>query len=127
MIPTSRPLPPALAAAIDLALVLAFCAIGRAAHSEAVFAPGFLVTAWPFAAGLAVGWAVVVLLRRPVEGLTAGAVVFAATVAGGMLLRAVSGQGTAAAFVIVAIITLALFLLGWRAVALVTRRVSRSA
>lgn len=127
MTPTSRPLPSVLAAAIDLALVLAFCAIGRAAHSEAVFAPGYLVTAWPFAAGLALGWVVVGLLRRPAAGVAAGTVVFVATVAGGMLLRAASGQGTAAAFVIVAIITLALFLLGWRAVALVTRRVSRSA
>jgi type IV secretory pathway VirB2 component (pilin) len=46
-----------------------------------------------------------------------------------MLLRALSGQGVAVAFVVVAGITLLLFLVGWRAIAaLVARvRISRSA
>lgn len=126
--PSPRPIRPAVALAFDLALVLAFCVIGRAAHAEALFDVGFLVTAGPFVAGLAIGWALVVLLlRRRPDGLAAGGVVLAATVVGGMLLRAASGQGTAAAFVVVALITLALFLLGWRVVALVTRRTRHTA
>ena len=45
------------------------------------------------------------------------------TVIGGMLLRAISGQGVQTAFVIVALIVLAVFLVGWRAVvALIIRR-----
>ena len=36
------------------------------------------------------------------------------TVTLGMILRVVSGQGTAAAFIVVALAFLGLFLLGWR-------------
>jgi FtsH-binding integral membrane protein len=123
-----RPIRPAVAFAFDLGLVLAFCVIGRASHAEALFDAGFLATAGPFVAGLAIGWALVVLrLRRRPDGLAAGGVVLAATVVGGMLLRAASGQGTATAFVVVAVITLALFLLGWRVVARVTRRTRHTA
>jgi hypothetical protein len=39
------------------------------------------------------------------------------TVALGMLLRVVSGQGTAPAFIGVALVFLGLFLLGWRLLA----------
>jgi Protein of unknown function (DUF3054) len=46
------------------------------------------------------------------------------TVAVDMVLRVVSGQGTAVAFVLVALAFLGLFLLGWR---LVTRLVARRA
>ncbi|MGC5189115.1 DUF3054 domain-containing protein, partial [Escherichia coli] len=58
-----------------------------------------------------------------------GLPVWAVTLVAGMLLRTLSGQGVAVAFVIVAGITLLLFLVGWRAIAaLVARlRVSRSA
>jgi hypothetical protein len=58
-----------------------------------------------------------------------GLPVWAVTLVAGMLLRALSGQGVQVAFVIVAGLTLLLFLVGWRAIAaLVTRaRVSRSA
>jgi hypothetical protein len=47
-------------------------------------------------------------------------------VAGGMVLRVVSGQGTAVAFIGVALAFLGLFLLGWRLVAgLASRYVRR--
>jgi FtsH-binding integral membrane protein len=39
------------------------------------------------------------------------------TVALGMVLRVVAGQGTAVAFIVVALVFLGLFLLGWRALA----------
>jgi hypothetical protein len=48
------------------------------------------------------------------------------TVAGGMLFRTLSGQGTAIAFVIVATLVLALLLIGWRAVATLIGRRSRT-
>jgi hypothetical protein len=44
------------------------------------------------------------------------------TVALGMALRVVSGQGTAVSFVIVALIFLGLFLLGWRLLARLAAR-----
>lgn len=43
--------------------------------------------------------------------------VWLSTLVVGMLLRVVSGQGTAFSFVLVAGTVLAVFLLGWRAVA----------
>ena len=47
---------------------------------------------------------------------------WAVTVVGGMLLRAVTGQGVVPAFVIVASIVLFLFLVGWRLIAALVRR-----
>lgn len=106
---------------VDVVLVILFCAIGRRSHEEAVLA-GLLRTAWPFAAGLALGWLGALLLaRRTADAFDgsllwpSGVLIWAVTLAGGMVLRAVSGQGTAFSFVLVATGVLALFLLGWRA------------
>ncbi|GAA5033316.1 DUF3054 domain-containing protein [Microbacterium fluvii] len=108
---------------LDAVLVVVFAAIGRASHGEGVF-DGLWVTAWPFLAGLVVGWLLTFAWRAPVALLRTGLGVWAATLVGGMLLRAVSGQGVQVAFVIVAAVVLALFLIGWRAVArlIVSRR-----
>ena len=84
-----------LAVVLDVACVLVFVIIGRASHGEGL--TGVASTAWPFLAGLSGGWLA-----------TAGAVAL------GMLFRVVSGQGTAPAFIGVALAFLGLFLLGWR-------------
>ena len=105
-----------VAAVIDVALVLAFAAIGRASHDEAPLA-GLGRTAWPFVVALLLGWLVVALLRWPGAAVRTGVLVWLATVAGGMLLRHLSGQGTAASFIVVASIVLGLFLVGWRCLA----------
>lgn len=111
-----------LALAIDLVLVAVFVLIGRATHDEDPLL-GALTTLWPFAVALLVGWAATLAWRAPLAVLRTGVPVWAITVAGGMLLRLASGQGTAVAFIVVATLTLALFLVGWRAVAaLVIRR-----
>ena len=55
--------------------------------------------------------------RRPLDLVPTGAGVVAATVAAGQVLRVVSGQGTEAAFVVVPLLFLALFLPGWRVLA----------
>jgi hypothetical protein len=116
----------AAALVLDVVLVVAFAALGRATHDGDVLGAGGLglvETSWPFLVALAVGWIVSRAARRPLAPLRTGVPVWIVTVVGGMLLRAVSGQGTAVAFVIVATITLALLLIGWRAVAaLVLRR-----
>ncbi|MBA9007506.1 MULTISPECIES: DUF3054 domain-containing protein [Thermomonospora] len=106
-----------VAGLLDVVGVVVFVAIGRASHDESGTLAGIASTAWPFLVGLAAGWAVVRAWRRPQALFPAGAGVWAVTVAGGMALRAVSGQGTALAFVIVATLFLALVLLGWRLVA----------
>ena len=102
---------------LDVVLVVAFAAIGRASHDSAAFGIGLATTAWPFLAALAGGWLVTLGWRRPAAPVRTGLGVWAITVAGGMLLRAVSGQGTALPFIIVATLTLLLFLVGWRLVA----------
>ncbi|MFC0449339.1 DUF3054 domain-containing protein [Rhodococcus jostii] len=109
------------ALAIDVVLVIVFCAIGRRSHDEANALTGLATTAWPFLTGLAGGWlATVALYRDKFDAfliVPTGIVVWLSTLVVGMLLRVVSGQGTALSFVIVAGTVLAVFLLGWRAVA----------
>lgn len=117
-----RPATIALAAVLDVLLVVVFAAIGRASHDEAAFGPGLVTTAWPFVAALAIGWVASLAWRAPMAVVRTGIPVWLITVVGGMLLRGVSGQGTAVAFIIVATLTLALFLLGWRLVVTLVRR-----
>jgi len=96
---TSRPTPRmiVLSLALDIALVVVFAAIGRASHDSDVLT-GLLQTAWPFLAGLGIGWLVTLAWRAPTAPVRTGLGVWAATVIGGMLLRAASGQGTAPPF-----------------------------
>jgi len=55
-----------------------------------------------------------------------GVTVWFATVLVGMVLRRATGQGTAASFVVVASVVLALFLLGWRALSAYAARRAQS-
>jgi DUF3054 family protein len=105
------------AAMADLACVLVFVVIGRANHGHGETVAGVASTAWPFLAGLAVGWLAGLAWRRPAGLWPAGVAAWLGTVAVGMVLRAVSGQGTAVSFIVVALVVLGLFLLGWRALA----------
>lgn len=108
--------------ALDAVLVVVFAMIGRSSHGESPI-DGLFTTAWPFLAGLAVAWLFSLAWRRPTAPLRTGVPVWLVTVTAGMLLRAVSGQGTALAFIIVATLTLGLFLVGSRLViTLITRR-----
>lgn len=111
-----------LAAALDVCCVLIFVIIGRASHTKGETLGGIASTSWPFLAGLAVGWVLARAWRRPVALRPAGVCAWLATVALGMAARVVSGQGTAVAFIVVALAFLGLFLLGWR---LVWKLVSR--
>ncbi|MDU0328280.1 DUF3054 domain-containing protein [Microbacterium sp. KSW2-21] len=120
---------PALALLLDVVLVVVFAAIGRATHDGDVLGPfgsGLATTAWPFVAALLIGWLVTRAWRRPTVVVRTGLPVWAITVALGMVLRALSGQGVAVAFIIVATITLAVFLLGWRGLARLAARRRRA-
>ncbi|QOK24589.1 DUF3054 domain-containing protein [Janibacter indicus] len=113
----------ALAAGLDALVVAVFTLIGRRTHDEPLDPAGWWDTAWPFLAGLAIGWAVVAASSqtwptRWWHGLT----VWIATVFGGMALRDMVGQGTALPFVIVATIFLGVTLVGWRLVLWVVDR-----
>lgn len=114
--PTAR-VHPAAGMLIDACCVIAFVAIGRASHHHGESLGGVASTAWPFLAGLAIGLLVTRAWRRPGAIVPTGLGAWLGAVAVGMLLRVVAGQGTAAAFIAVALAFLGLFLLGWRAVA----------
>jgi Protein of unknown function (DUF3054) len=112
-------------AVIDVACVLAFVAIGRASHHDGESLDGMASTAWPFLAGLGAGLLATRAWRRPAAVIPAGVGAWLGTVAVGMLLRVLAGQGTAPAFVGVALAFLGLFLLGWRAAAAALARLGR--
>ena len=103
-----------LAAILDCCCVLVFVIIGRASHTNGESLAGIASTAWPFLAGLAGGWLAARAWRRPLQLWPAGAGAWLGAVALGMVLRVVSGQGSAFAFILVALAFLGLFLLGWR-------------
>jgi hypothetical protein len=105
------------AVVLDLVAVLVFVGIGRAVHAHGLSIDGMASTAWPFVSGLAVGWVALTLTHRAPASLGSGALVCGATVAVGMALRVVAGQGAAAAFVVVALCFLGAFMCGWRLVA----------
>jgi Protein of unknown function (DUF3054) len=109
--------PVRLAVVLDCCCVLAFVIIGRASHAKGETLPGIASTAWPFLAGLAFGWLAARAWRRPLGLVPAGVGAWLGAVGLGMVLRVVAGQGTAVAFIFVALAFLGLFLLGWRLVA----------
>ncbi|WNG87934.1 DUF3054 domain-containing protein [Mycobacterium sp. ITM-2016-00317] len=110
------------ALATDLVCVVLFCTIGRRSHAEGLTLSGIAETAWPFLTGTAAGWVLARAWQRPASLAPTGLVVWAATVVVGMLLRKVTGQGTAVSFIVVASLTTAVLLLGWRAAARVLAR-----
>ncbi|MDQ2661489.1 MAG: DUF3054 domain-containing protein [Actinomycetota bacterium] len=108
---------------LDALVVIAFAAIGRASHAEGLDLGGVWGTAWPFLAALGVGWLAARAWRHPAAIWPTGVLVWVITLVAGMLLRIADGHGAAAAFIVVAALTLGLFLIGWRVIAtLVSRR-----
>ncbi|MFZ2528385.1 MAG: DUF3054 domain-containing protein [Rhodococcus sp. (in: high G+C Gram-positive bacteria)] len=103
---------------IDIVLVVVFAALGRSSHDETLSIPGIATTAWPFLAGLTVGWFATAMLYRDKfdarAAVPTGVLVWLCTLVVGMLLRVVTGQGTATAFIVVATLFLGVFLVGWR-------------
>ncbi|WP_344905317.1 DUF3054 domain-containing protein [Actinomadura meridiana] len=102
---------------LDVVCVLVFVGIGRGSHDEGGSVLGFLGVSWPFVVGVGVGWVVCRGWRRAVALVPTGVVVWVLTVAVGMGLRALVGQGTAVAFVVVAGLFLGGVMLGWRVLA----------
>ncbi|OBF32457.1 hypothetical protein A5719_28945 [Mycolicibacterium peregrinum] len=101
----------------DLICVVVFCTIGRRSHAEGLTVAGVAETAWPFLTGTLVGWLLSRGWQRPTSLAPTGIVVWVSTVVVGMLLRKLTSAGVAVSFIIVASLTTALLLLGWRAVA----------
>jgi Protein of unknown function (DUF3054) len=106
----------------DVVCVIVFCTIGRRSHAEGLTVAGIAQTAWPFLAGTGVGWLLIGGWRRPFTVIPVGVVVWVCTVVVGMLLRKVTSAGVSTSFVVVASVSTAVLLLGWRAAAALFRR-----
>ena len=104
----------AAAAVADLVLILVFAAVGRDAHQRGDVVSGVLLTAWPFLAGAAAGWLAARAWRDPLSVRRSGLAVWLGSLVGGMLLRAVTGQTVVLPFVIVALLSLGVLLVGYR-------------
>lgn len=104
-------------AVADVLAVVVFVAIGRRSHDEGSALAGTVKVAGPFLIGLVVAWAATRAWRSP-AAIRTGLQVWGVTVVAGLVLRrTVFDRGIAPAFVIVTLIVLGVFLLGWRAVA----------
>ncbi|MDR7381970.1 DUF3054 domain-containing protein [Promicromonospora iranensis] len=113
------PVWPAVAA--DAVCVLVFAVTGIASHDESMMtALGRVV--WPFALAAALGWAVTRAWHDPARIWPTGVLIWFVTVAGGLALRGVSGQGLAWTFALVTTLFLAITMLGWRALVAALRR-----
>jgi DUF3054 family protein len=106
----------------DIVCVIVFCTIGRRSHAEGLTVAGIAQTAWPFLAGTAVGWLLIGGWRRPFTVIPTGVTVWVCTVVGGMLLRKATSAGVSTSFVVVASVSTAVLLLGWRSAAALFRR-----
>lgn len=130
LVNAKRPKPPAAAlvtaALADVVLILVFAAVGRDAHQRGDVLAGVLLTAWPFLAGAAMGWLVTRAWRAPLSVRPAGLGAWLGSLAGGMLLRAATGQTVVLPFVIVALLSLGVLLLGYRLIPAIVRRRRRA-
>lgn len=104
--------------------MVVFAVIGRSSHGEDPL--GVLGTAWPFLAGTLAGWLVLRIWHRPAGLVKSGALIWLCTEVVGMGLRAATGQGTAWPFVLVSLVVLGVFLVGYRALVLAVQRSRRT-
>ncbi|MDN5750363.1 MAG: DUF3054 domain-containing protein [Pseudonocardia sp.] len=117
--PSSRV--PALALVADVVAVVVFAAVGRVNHAEAADVWGLAATVAPFVVGLAAAWATPFVRADP-SGLRAGSVALAGTVVIGLALRAAFTGRLPLSFAVVTVVSLAVLMLGWRALSLVVAR-----
>lgn len=106
----------AAAVGIDAAMFILFAALGRRAHDEGSAIAGTLTVAAPFLIGYGVAAVALRLDRAPFD-VRRGAMVWAAGIVLGLVLRGtVFDRGLAPAFVVVAVVTTGVLIVGWRAV-----------
>lgn len=115
-----------VAVVLDVVVILAFVAIGRSVHDHGVRLAGLASTGWPFLAGAGVGWLGTRAWGRPFAVVPSAVGIWLSCVAIGMVLRVLAGQGTAFAFVLVALGFPGAGLIGWRLAASLVLREQRS-
>lgn len=105
---------PALAL-VDVLAVLVFAAIGRRSHEESAAIVGVLEVAAPFLVGGLVGAAAARSWRDPLSWRS-GIAVWLGAVVLGLALRAFLYERLPLSFAVVATVSLAVLVLGWRGV-----------
>jgi peptidoglycan/LPS O-acetylase OafA/YrhL len=100
-------------ALVDALAVLVFAAIGRRSHDEGLAIVGIVEVAAPFLLGALVGALGARSWRDPLA-LRTGLAVWAGAVVVGLALRAVLYDRLPLSFAIVATVSLAVLVLGWR-------------
>ena len=115
-----------LAVVADAVAVVVFAAVGRMSHGEAADLLGLVGTAAPFGVGLVAAWATPVVRRDP-AAWQAGAVAVLCTAGIGLVLRFGFLGRLPLAFAVVATVSLAVLLLGWRGLAALVSRTAHRA
>jgi hypothetical protein len=119
-----RRFPAWVAGALDVAVLVLFVLIGRRTHHEDAGTGGFFRVLWPFAVGLAAGWALAGVARAPLRFRRA-TIAWLTTVAIGVALRiAVQGHEFKVTFLFVALAFLGVGMLGWRGAVVARDRVA---
>lgn len=101
---------------LDVALVLAFVTLSRLSHSQPLTPDGIAGTAWPFLAGLAIGWVATRSWQSTINFWAAFGV-FIGTFAVGIAFRHLTFTGAQPSFVAMAFSVLSVLLMGWRLMA----------
>lgn len=113
-------------AVIDVLLVCLFLFLGRRSHDAPPSLEGYLSSLWPFLLALALGWIITNATAHPLR-ISTGVGISLTTIAAGMTVRALSGQGIHISFVLVASGVLLVFLVGWRIIAHAVNRSRKDA
>ncbi len=103
-----------IAIVADALVVIVFATVGRANHDESTNLAGIWHTAWPFALGTAMALGITAYTKADPRTFGVGVRVWLWTLVIGMVARRALGDGTAAQFIVVATIVLAVLFLGWR-------------
>jgi len=108
---------------VDVGAIVLFAALGRRSHGEGSAATGILLVAAPFLAAWTLAWFATRLREAPSSPRRA-ALALALALPVALVLRAATGRGDAAAFIVVATVFLGLVLVGrrWLVAAVMRRR-----
>lgn len=98
----------------DATLIVVFAAAGRTSHNEGL--AGTFMTALPFFLALVIAWLIPTVRSQPLKLIPAGILVWLISVFCGQGIRLLMGGTSALSFLLVTLIVLAFFLLGWRAI-----------
>jgi hypothetical protein len=110
----------------DVAVLVVFVAIGRRTHHDAAGAGSFFRVLWPFAVGLALGYAISGLGRSSLAWRRVVAAWLVTIIVGESLRLGVQNRPWRPAFLAVATVFVGAAMLGWRAALLGVRRVRAS-